>query len=840
MVAIIVFSGRESNTISACRCALKIQENFANHGIEDKIGIATGKVFFGPVGDERRCEMAWIGDSVNLAARLMGRASVGAVFVDKATCENASSELSFEMHGMVELKGKGVVTVYELQGLKHRGSVLMESRRRSSVHASMMLSRPMVFDNAAAVISSIAVEAGLTNARKKEPLTNRTTASREAVCFCISISRQWTSTAEEYVPFCSMLRESIVDFGGEISNCSPFETAELSPPNAPLTPTDRGVLLVEGFFLTGELPIRQSGSSKTSMDISDAVLHFISFLHYMLFDDSFCELSRVLVDTCPSNTITGIGVDTGIVTLDIASNQGAASLAASPAIDVAKALVSGMTESGMPMSYMRPPTLVTPQFLEVLEHLELFEDADPESLSSHPYKPVCPPTCPTPASLTTAYSISHIITDDLDVANPGIGMPLSFVRRFHNENELDYANAWMKHGCSALLQAAIDGGARADRATGCLTDACLLVLIFSAPSGSQSPKATLASYRKVIMAVLGHVEKDGGGVFSACVVGEELHLSLYLPVPIVVASFTVTKIGTMFHRTKDRGGRDGKTTCYGVLKYAIIDYGDLMWRVGFSGGTVPYGPVIDNVTTQLNLIKKTWPPTETVIFVNEKHITRDSRSRLINFSHISEPVFSKWKSPSDVLTNAVTAVFERSEMAGRTKTRKVLAQRLERLLLVSESSITILEARAGFGKSITAGEIIKVAQELKLPYMVVRTSIEDEGSFGIWTSFCAELLRIIPRDKIGEGTGDLVYHLPGDCGIQELHWLNDLLPAAWRVQDRELENSDDPYAFAAGVDGRAPNSNLKLNLFASLIKSLVEMAGQFILLVEDLQVRDCG
>jgi class 3 adenylate cyclase len=110
-VAIIVFSGRESNTISACRCALKVKENFEDCGIASNIGISTGKVFFGPVGDERRCEMAWIGDSVNLSARLMGKAK-DTIMVDKATCENASSEVAFEMFGMVELKGKGAVALY--------------------------------------------------------------------------------------------------------------------------------------------------------------------------------------------------------------------------------------------------------------------------------------------------------------------------------------------------------------------------------------------------------------------------------------------------------------------------------------------------------------------------------------------------------------------------------------------------------------------------------------------------------------------------------------------------------------------------------------------------------
>ncbi|GMI34499.1 hypothetical protein TeGR_g11476, partial [Tetraparma gracilis] len=109
-VAIIVFSGRESNTISACRCALGIKENFEGYDISSGIGIATGKVFFGPVGDERRCEMAWIGDSVNLSARLMGKAK-DTIMVDKATSENACGECAFEMFGMVELKGKGAVAL---------------------------------------------------------------------------------------------------------------------------------------------------------------------------------------------------------------------------------------------------------------------------------------------------------------------------------------------------------------------------------------------------------------------------------------------------------------------------------------------------------------------------------------------------------------------------------------------------------------------------------------------------------------------------------------------------------------------------------------------------------
>jgi len=73
-VAIIIFSGRESNTLAACRCALKIKDNFKAQNINFGMGVATGKVFCGPVGDHSRCEMSWIGDSVNHSARLMGQA----------------------------------------------------------------------------------------------------------------------------------------------------------------------------------------------------------------------------------------------------------------------------------------------------------------------------------------------------------------------------------------------------------------------------------------------------------------------------------------------------------------------------------------------------------------------------------------------------------------------------------------------------------------------------------------------------------------------------------------------------------------------------------------------
>ena len=150
-VGIIIFSGRESNTLAACRCALKIKETFKELSIGYGMGIATGKVFCGPVGDQSRCEMSWIGDSVNHSARLMGMSmKTNDIFVDKASVDAAASEVVFENIGQIALKGKGLVQSYKVNGLKFKGSVLTEQVSE----ATNMSSPPQMFDNLANVHSA--------------------------------------------------------------------------------------------------------------------------------------------------------------------------------------------------------------------------------------------------------------------------------------------------------------------------------------------------------------------------------------------------------------------------------------------------------------------------------------------------------------------------------------------------------------------------------------------------------------------------------------------------------------------------------------------------------------
>ena len=61
-------------------------------GIEANLGVATGRVYCGTVGSAgSRCEFAVIGDSVNMAARLMGKSkNYGGVLIDKTMYATAA------------------------------------------------------------------------------------------------------------------------------------------------------------------------------------------------------------------------------------------------------------------------------------------------------------------------------------------------------------------------------------------------------------------------------------------------------------------------------------------------------------------------------------------------------------------------------------------------------------------------------------------------------------------------------------------------------------------------------------------------------------------------------
>jgi class 3 adenylate cyclase len=83
-----------------------------------QIGIARGPTFSGEIGEPRgRREFNVLGDTVNTAARLMGRAETGQILITQAVYQEISQRYKCESLGAVSLKGKAApIPLFALTG----------------------------------------------------------------------------------------------------------------------------------------------------------------------------------------------------------------------------------------------------------------------------------------------------------------------------------------------------------------------------------------------------------------------------------------------------------------------------------------------------------------------------------------------------------------------------------------------------------------------------------------------------------------------------------------------------------------------------------------------------
>jgi len=105
----------EDDPARGVQAALMIRKELVNLKVRSYIGITTGRIFCGSIGNESRREYTTIGNAVNLSARLMGAASKLDELVkkdsvptlcDRATFEAAKGTVEFEPMPPQQVKGR--------------------------------------------------------------------------------------------------------------------------------------------------------------------------------------------------------------------------------------------------------------------------------------------------------------------------------------------------------------------------------------------------------------------------------------------------------------------------------------------------------------------------------------------------------------------------------------------------------------------------------------------------------------------------------------------------------------------------------------------------------------
>ncbi len=105
----------EDDPARGIRAALEIDEVVADHDLRSAIGVTTGTLFCGPIGGPERRDFAVVGDTVNLAARLM-QAATDDILCDAATALVFDS-IEYDELSPLRLKGKAeTVPVFRPHG----------------------------------------------------------------------------------------------------------------------------------------------------------------------------------------------------------------------------------------------------------------------------------------------------------------------------------------------------------------------------------------------------------------------------------------------------------------------------------------------------------------------------------------------------------------------------------------------------------------------------------------------------------------------------------------------------------------------------------------------------
>jgi adenylate cyclase len=104
----------------AVRCGLEMTTTLIDAHLdwEVRVGVHSGPVVAGVVGQERYQFDIW-GDTVNVAARMVGMSSPGSVAATKEIFDQIATAFDGEALGELDVKGKGTISVFGLRARAH-------------------------------------------------------------------------------------------------------------------------------------------------------------------------------------------------------------------------------------------------------------------------------------------------------------------------------------------------------------------------------------------------------------------------------------------------------------------------------------------------------------------------------------------------------------------------------------------------------------------------------------------------------------------------------------------------------------------------------------------------
>ncbi|MCI0505943.1 MAG: AAA family ATPase [Gammaproteobacteria bacterium] len=109
---------QEENAVRfACELNQKLDSSYLH--LKHQIGINTGHVFAGEIGSSARREFTTIGDTTNLAARLMAAADVGSIITSAATAEKCGDIFDKTALKPIRVKGKSQpISIYKINRMQ--------------------------------------------------------------------------------------------------------------------------------------------------------------------------------------------------------------------------------------------------------------------------------------------------------------------------------------------------------------------------------------------------------------------------------------------------------------------------------------------------------------------------------------------------------------------------------------------------------------------------------------------------------------------------------------------------------------------------------------------------